>query len=87
VLAIVKTQKALAADPSRATAIGERLFAPEAASLIAGLVARDAPFYDAAISTEAVNGINAFAMANGLLSEPLPYDGLVASQFRDLWKG
>ena len=87
VRAIVKTQKALAADPSRATAIGERLFAPEAASLIAGLVARDAPFYDATISKEAIDGINTFAVANGLLSEPLPYDGLVASQFRDLWNG
>jgi NitT/TauT family transport system substrate-binding protein len=87
VRAIVKAQKALAADPSRATAIGERLFAPEAASLIADLIARDAPFYDSAISVEAVDGINKFAMANGLLAEPLPYDKLVASQLRYLWKG
>ena len=87
VRAIVKTQKALAADPSRATAIGERLFAPEAASLIAELIARDAPFYDATISAEAVDGINKFAMANGLLTEPLPFHRLVASQFSDLWKG
>ncbi len=87
VRAIVKAQAALKADPSRATPIGQRLFAPEAASLIAGLVARDAPFYDATISAEAVDGINAFAMANGLIDEPLPYDRLVASQFRDLWNG
>ena len=87
VRAIVKTQKALVADPSRATAIGERLFAPEAASLIAELIARDAPFYDATISAEAVDGINKFAMANGLLTEPLPFHRLVASQFSDLWKG
>ena len=86
VRAIVKAQKALAADPSRATAVGERLFAPEAASLIAGLITRDAPFYDAAISVEAVDGINKFAVANGLLAEPLPYDRLVATQFRNLWK-
>jgi ABC-type nitrate/sulfonate/bicarbonate transport system substrate-binding protein len=84
VRAIVKGQQALKADPSRATSIGERLFAPEAASLIAGLVARDAPFYEPAISTEAVDGINAFALANGLLAEPLAYDRLVATQFRDL---
>ena len=51
VRAIVKAQKALRADPSRATAIGERLFAPEAAALIADLIARDAPFYDAMIAT------------------------------------
>jgi NitT/TauT family transport system substrate-binding protein len=87
VRAIVKAQQALKADPSRATPIGERLFAPEAASLIAGLIARDAPFYDAAISAEAVNGINTFAMANGLLTEPLAYDRLVETQLCDLWKG
>ena len=87
VRAIVKTQKALAADPSRATAIGKRLFAPEAASLIAGLIARDAPFYDATISAEAVDGINEFALANGLITQPLLYDDLVASRFRQLWKG
>jgi len=87
VRAIVKAQKALKADPSRATAIGERLFAPEAAALIAGLIARDAPFYDATISDEAVDGINTFAMANGLLTKPLPYDGLVASRFRHFWSG
>jgi len=85
VRAIVKTQKVLKADPSRATAIGERLFAPEAASLIADLIARDAPFYDASIAAAAVDGINSFALANGLLAEPLPYDRLVASQFRELW--
>ena len=86
VRAIVKAQKALTADPSRATAIGERLFAPEAASLIAGLIARDSPFYDATISPDAVEGINKFALANGLLTEPIPYDRLVATQFRQFWQ-
>ena len=87
VRAIVKAQKALKADPSLAMPIGQRLFAPEAAALIAGLVARDSPFYDAVISDEAVAGINKFAMANGLLAEPLQYDRLVATQFREFWSG
>jgi NitT/TauT family transport system substrate-binding protein len=87
VRAIVKAQKALKADPSLATPIGNRLFAPEAGELIAGLIARDTPFYDAAISAEAVDGINKFALANGVLAEPLPYERLVASQFRGLWNG
>ena len=87
VRAIVKAQKALRADPSRATAIGERLFAPEAAALIADLIARDAPFYDATIAPQAVDGINAFAMANGLLAEPIAYDRLVATQFSQFWTG
>src|ERR1700692_1098825 len=47
VRAIVKAQQALWADPSLAAQIGERLFPPEEASLIARLIARDAPFYDA----------------------------------------
>ena len=85
VRAIVSAQKALKADPSLATQIGNRLFPPDEAALIAGLIARDAPFYDATISPEAVAGLNKFALANGLTAEPIPYDRLVASQFRDLW--
>jgi NitT/TauT family transport system substrate-binding protein len=85
VRAIVRTQKALKADPSLATAVGERLFPPEEASLIAALIARDASFYDATISPEAIDGLNKFAKANGLIAEPAPYDRLVASQFRHLW--
>ena len=71
---------ALKADPSRATAIGERLFRPEEASLIADLIARDAPFYDTTISPEAVDGLNTFAKASGLIAAPVPYDRLVATQ-------
>jgi NitT/TauT family transport system substrate-binding protein len=87
VRAIVKAQAALKADPSLATAIAERLFPAEEVPLIAGLIARDAPFYDATISPEAVDGLNKFAKANGLIAEPVPYDRLVASQFGQLWTG
>ena len=65
VRAIVKTQRALKADPSLATKVGTRLFPPEEASLIGDLVARDAPFYDPDISSEVVDGLNKFAGANG----------------------
>jgi NitT/TauT family transport system substrate-binding protein len=85
VRAIVKAQRALKADPSLATDIGNRLFPPDEAALIAGLIARDAPFYDASMSPEAIAGLNKFAQANGLIAEPIPYDRLVASQFRHLW--
>jgi hypothetical protein len=54
--------------------------------LIAGLIERDAPFYDAEISQEAIDGLNKFAKAAGLASEAVPYDRLVATQFRHLWK-
>jgi ABC-type nitrate/sulfonate/bicarbonate transport system substrate-binding protein len=87
VRAIVATQKALRADPSLATQVGNRLFPPDEAALIAGLVMRDAPFYDAGIAPEAVDGVNTFAQASGLIAEPVPYHRLVASQFRHLWNG
>jgi NitT/TauT family transport system substrate-binding protein len=86
VRAVVKAQRALRADPSLATGIAERLFPAEEAPLIADLIARDAPFYDATISPEAVDGLNKFALANGLVAAPLAYDRLVASQFSDLWQ-
>ncbi|MFZ0840497.1 MAG: ABC transporter substrate-binding protein [Xanthobacteraceae bacterium] len=85
--AIVKTQRALKLDPGLATEVARDLFPREEASLIADLIARDAPFYDATISTEAVTGLNKFAKANGLIVAPIPYDELVASEFRDLWSG
>jgi NitT/TauT family transport system substrate-binding protein len=87
VRAIVKAQKALKADPSLATGIADRLFHADEVPLIAGLIARDAPFYDASISPKAIEGLNKFANAIGLVSEPVPYDRLVASQFSRLWNG
>jgi NitT/TauT family transport system substrate-binding protein len=87
VRAIVKAQDALKADPSLATGIARRLFPPEEVPLIAGLIGKDAPFYDANISPEAIDGLNGFAQAAGLISETVPYDRLVATQFRQLWSG
>ena len=88
VRAIVKAQKALKSDPSLATQVGNRLFPPNEASLIGDLVRRDAPFYDANISPAAVDGLNNFAKANGLISEPVPYEQMVAPQFlRKFWNG
>jgi ABC-type nitrate/sulfonate/bicarbonate transport system substrate-binding protein len=87
VRAIVRAQRALKADASLATHIGKRLFPPDEAALIADLITRDAPFYDATITPEAVAGLNKFAKANGLIAAPIPYDRLVAAQFRDLWTG
>jgi ABC-type nitrate/sulfonate/bicarbonate transport system substrate-binding protein len=85
--AIVRAQKALRAEPSLAAQIGGRLFPPEEAALIGGLIARDAPFYDAKILPEAVDGLNKFAAGNGLIAEPVPYERMVATQFTGLWIG
>jgi hypothetical protein len=81
----VRTQKALRADPKLAAGVGQQLFPQDEAALITGLIERDAPFYDATISVEAIDGLNRFAKANGLIADPIPYDQLVAAQFRPLW--
>jgi NitT/TauT family transport system substrate-binding protein len=85
VRAIVKTQKALKADPSLAAKVGKDMFPPEEAEIIPILVERDASFYDATISQEAVDGLSKFCVDAGLLAQPVSYDKLVAAQFRDLW--
>ncbi len=85
VRAIVKTHKALRADPARATEVGRRRFPPDAAELIASLVTRDLPFYDPRITEEAVAGVNRFAQSLGLIKTPIPYGQMVAETFRDLW--
>ena len=37
------------------------------------------------ICPEAIDGLNKFGKAMGLISEKVPYDRLVATQFRHLW--
>jgi ABC-type nitrate/sulfonate/bicarbonate transport system substrate-binding protein len=85
--AMVKTQAALKADPGRAAAVGDRLFPPEAAALIAELVRRDLPYYDPSISREFVADMNRFARGLGILFGEPRYDEVVATQFAELWRG
>ena len=83
--AVVKAQKALREDPERATEIGRKIYPPTEAGLIAELIRRDLPYYDPAISEEAVARLNRFAQDVGLLSGPAPYEQVVATRFRYLW--
>jgi ABC-type nitrate/sulfonate/bicarbonate transport system substrate-binding protein len=85
--AVTKTQKALQADPWISTDVGKRLFPADEAELIAGLIERDAPFYDAVITHEAIDGLMNFAKGIGLVKDAVPYDDLVATQFSHLWRG
>ena len=80
--AIVKTQASLKADPSRAAEVGRKLFPPSEAELIAELIRRDLPYYDATISSEFVAGMNNFSRAAGILKGDPAYDAVVATQFR-----
>lgn len=82
---IVKTQKAIKADIGLATKVGEKLFPPSEAELIADVVERDLPYYDATISEAFVSGMNQFAQDMGILSRPVAYDDVVATRFRGLW--
>ena len=85
VRAIVSTQRKLKQDVGRATGIGEKLFGPNEAKLIAQVVERDLPFYDAAIPESLVEGMNAFALDMGILDRPVPYERVVATRFSELW--
>ncbi|MBV8505345.1 MAG: hypothetical protein JOZ11_05990 [Alphaproteobacteria bacterium] len=84
--AIVKTQAALRADPGRAAEVGRKLFPSAEAALIADLIRRDLPFYDAAISPEFVAGMSQFARDLGILNGEAPYEQVVATRFAHLWK-
>ncbi len=86
VRAIVKTQKALKADPRLAAEVGRRKFPKEAADLISTVVKRDLVFYDPVILQEEVEAMNRFAQAVGHLSGAVPYDEVVATRFRDSWQ-
>ncbi len=85
--ALAKTQAALKADVARAAEVGRRLFPPAEAALIAELIRRDLPYYDASISREFVVGMNHFARDLGILRGEVPYEKVVATQFADLWRG
>jgi ABC-type nitrate/sulfonate/bicarbonate transport system substrate-binding protein len=86
VRAIVKTQKALRADPSLAAKVGQLMFPSEAAALVTKIVESDLPFYDPVIDEKAVAGLNRFAQAIGHLAAPVPYEQVVAIRFRELWR-
>ena len=86
VRAMVKTQNALKKDVARAAEVGRKLFPPEQAELIVELIRRDLPYYDATISESFVAGMNQFARELGLLIGDAPYEKVVATRFRELWK-
>jgi NitT/TauT family transport system substrate-binding protein len=86
VRAIVATQAALRAEPELSAKVGAKLFPPQEAALIADLIRRDLPYYDAGISPAFVEGMNGFARDIGILSGQPRYEQVVATQFAGLWK-
>ena len=87
VRAIVSVQKTLRENPARAKEVGDLRFPPTEAGLITELIERDAPYYDPSITEESVDQMNRFAQSVGMLSKPVSYEQVVATQFRELWAG
>jgi NitT/TauT family transport system substrate-binding protein len=85
VRAVVKTQQALKADISLATKVGRALFPAAEADLIADVVQRDLPLYDATISRDFVSGMTEFQRHMGLLKGDVAYEDVVATQFSKYW--
>ena len=87
VRAIVKTQRALKEDAGRAAEVGRRLFPPQAAELIAAIIRRDLPYYEAHIPRDFVTGMKGFCRDIGILRGDPSYGEIVATRFAPLWAG
>lgn len=86
VRAVVRAQEMLRADPELATQVGRKLYPEREAGLIAGLIRRDLPYYDASISPGFVAGMNRFCRDIGILEGDPAYEQVVATQFAPLWR-
>jgi NitT/TauT family transport system substrate-binding protein len=86
VRAVMATHAALKRDVTLAAGIGRKLFPPAEAELIAELIRRDLPYYDARITPDFVAGMNAFARDLGILHGEAAYDQVVATKFAPLWQ-
>ncbi|GAA5185264.1 hypothetical protein GCM10023322_28720 [Rugosimonospora acidiphila] len=82
---MMDAQARLREDPGLATEVGRRLFPAAEADLIAGLIARDAPFYEPAIGADDVVALVDFARRRGLTDLDLGADEVIAAGARDLW--
>ncbi len=85
VRAIVNVQKAMKRDVSLATEVGRKSFPEAETALIAQVVERDLPFYDASITPDFVTGMNAFCRDIGLMTSDPAFEDIVATEFSNLW--
>ena len=74
VRAIAKTHAALKKDVALAAGVGRKLFPPAEAELIAELIRRDLPYYDASISESFVAGMNRLPKILGSLTGNVSYE-------------
>lgn len=82
---VVRAQSVIRRETGRAAQVAQKLFPPMEAELMARILERDAVFYRPSISREAIDGMNSFARAVGLLPSSVPYEQVIATQFQNLW--
>ncbi len=82
---VVRAQSVLRQDPLRAAEVARKLFPAAEAEVMGQILVRDAEFYRPSISVETIAAMNRFTEAVGLLSSAVPYEQVVAVQFRGLW--
>jgi NitT/TauT family transport system substrate-binding protein len=83
--AVVKTQKALKSNIALATQVGAQLFDEQTTAVIARVVQRDLPYYEASISRRFVTTMNRYARDIRLLTCERSYEDIVAEEFCSEW--
>ena len=85
VRALVKTLRRLREDPEAAVTVGQRLFPTMDVAIIRSIVAIEKNTYSPAITEEAMRLCNQFQKQVGSVKTDVPYDKVVATQFKHLW--
>jgi len=85
VRALVKTLKRLREDPEAAVTVGQKLFPTMDVTVIRSIVVIEKNTYSPAITEEAMRLCNQFQKQVGSVKTEIPYDKVVATQFKHLW--
>ncbi len=85
VRAVVKTLKRMREDPESAVAVGQKLFPTMDPAIIRAVIAIEKNTYSPAITEEAIRLCNQFQKQVGSVKTDIPYDKVVATQFKHLW--
>ncbi len=85
VKAIVKTLKRLREDPEAAVRVGQKVFPKMDVALIRQIIAVEKNTYYPAITKEAVRAVNEFQKITGAVKGDIPYEKVVAVQYKPLW--
>jgi len=85
VRAMVKTLKRMREDPESAVGVGQKLFPTMDPAVIRSIIAIEKNTYHPAITEEAMRLCNQFQKQVGSVKTDIPYDKVVATQFKHLW--